>query len=163
MYYYAPKEKYFKGSKMNNEVETCINCNIKPIYIKKRKLCKKCYGGFYRHTIKGAGFKWKKKTYSEKIFYSSEIEFSKNFFDHKNWIYHPVMFRLNGTTYQPDFYDGERNVFIEVVGSRSAFQNNKHKYIDFMKIFPKINFEIMLVSGEIIDIFQQIQEITEIK
>lgn len=81
--------------------------------------------------------------------HNSEIKFIENFFTHKNWIYHPVIFRLNGVNYEPDFYDGERNVFIEVSGTRQAFQANFDKYKLFIKTFPHIKFEVRDIYGKI--------------
>jgi len=40
------------------------------------------------------------------------------------------------------FYDGERNIFIEVSGSRQAYHANKDKYRLFRELFPLISLEI---------------------
>lgn len=77
-----------------------------------------------------------------------EVEFVKNYFTHKNWIHHPATFNLNYTAYTPDFYDGENNVFIEMVGTRQAYHRNKDKYISFEKVFPLIKLEIRKTNGE---------------
>jgi len=66
------------------------------------------------------------------------------------WIYQPALFRLNGYRYTPDFYDGEREVFIEVSGTRQAFYNNREKYRLFIKTFPGIKFEIRRPNGDLI-------------
>ena len=121
----------------------CIQCGEKPVFIQKRGLCRVCYSRvWYR------GKKLSTKTNWE-IRHGTEIEFIKNFFTHKNWIYHPVFFRLDGCGYQPDFYDGERNVFIEVSGTKQAFSANFEKYKLFIKTFPLINFEIRDIFGNI--------------
>ena len=121
------------------ENKLCIKCNKNPIFIKKRELCLSCYQKTYH-----------KRTSIPKL--DREFDFVKNFFNHKNWIRHPVMFRLEGTIYTPDFYDSERNVFIEVAGTRQAYQANKSKYMMMEKLYPKIIFEVRQVSGKIIDI-----------
>ncbi len=94
--------------------ELCIDCGKYPVAIKKRELCKKCYNNMIYYS---------KKTNIDldtEIRYDKEIEFVRNFFTHKNWVYHPVLFRLKGSSYEPDFYDGERNVFIEVSGNQAS-------------------------------------------
>ena len=87
-----------------------------------------------------------------KIHHQSEIEFIKGFFNHQNWIYHPAVFKTNMFRDEPDFYDGERDMFIEVAGTSVSFYANKRKYEQFMKIFPKINFEIRRFDGLLMDI-----------
>ena len=80
-----------------------------------------------------------------------KMEFVKTFFKHTNWYYAPVIFRLNKFRFEPDFYDNERGVFIEVVGTRQGFSANKMKYIEFFKTFPHLKFEIRRVDGSLID------------
>ena len=138
--------------------ELCIRCKEKPIFIKKRKLCQKCYSEFMQEKYK----KQPKKVRAKEniiIRYGREMYFVKNFFTHTNWFYQPATFHLLTGNYTPDFYDGERNVFVEVAGTRQAFHSNKEKYKEFIKTFPEINFEIRLVSGEIIDINAEKQHI----
>lgn len=81
-----------------------------------------------------------------------EINFIKNFFNHNNWKYQPVAFYfLDGTKYTPDFYDVERNTFIEVAATRQAYHINRAKYL-LMKIeFPKINFEVRDPFGKMVE------------
>ena len=123
----------------------CINCRKEPVANKKRQLCNKCYRKlYYKNQLYNLHF--------GNINHESEMEFAKNFFNHKNWLYHPVVFRLNDTTYEPDFYDGKRNVFIEIAGTRQAFHANKKKYIDFTNIFKKLKFEVRKPSGELINV-----------
>ena len=127
----------------------CIKCKIKPIFIKKRELCHTCYqkakrtglipidaGGEYR-TVKAKN--------------QREMDFIRNYFKHSNWSYEPALFRMDGEKYSPDFYDGEMNVFIEVVGTRQAYSENKDKYNLLRKYYPKINFEIRLSDGSLLD------------
>jgi len=80
-----------------------------------------------------------------------ELEFIKNFFIHQNWIPQPAQFKLDSVKYIPDFYDGERNVFIEISRTRQAYSANKHKYDLFRQIFSKLNFEIRKPTGELLD------------
>jgi hypothetical protein len=82
---------------------------------------------------------------------NAEVEFIKNFFTHNNWLYQPTMFRFDHYRYTPDFYDSERNVFIEVAGTRQAYDQNKDKYDIFRKTFPQINYEIRKSDGSILD------------
>ena len=129
----------------------CIACKERPIYIEKRRLCNRCYYRWYNDEKKGTKPPLQRKpgdNYHQKIQYLTEIDFSRNFFDHKNWIYRPVNFRFNGDVYEPDFYDGERNVFIEVAGTRQAFYANRQKYHAFIKAYPKIKFEIRMMNGK---------------
>ena len=79
-----------------------------------------------------------------------ELHFIRNYFTHKNWIPQPALFSLNGKGYKPDFYDVERNTFIEVSGTRQAYHANKDKYDLFRKLYPKINFEIRKPNGELL-------------
>lgn len=122
--------------------DLCIRCQIRPIFIKKAGLCKNCY-------------QWEWNTGRKKLF-SREMEFIKNFFTHNNWIYSPTIFRLGDVKYEPDFYDNERNVFIEVAGTRQAYKANQQKYLDFIKIFPLIKFEVRKHTGELIDITKKV-------
>ena len=130
----------------------CIECKERPIYIKKRRLCSLCYGRIQRREKKliRPDHDYCSRT-TAKIAYDSEILFIKNFFSHSNWLFRPTTFRLNGTNYSPDFYDGETNTFIEVSGTRQAYSRNKDKYKLFRKTFPQINFEIRNPDGEIIN------------
>ena len=129
----------------------CINCRKNPIYIQKRGLCQGCSSKYYTERYRQK----KDRKIKSEVRHGAEVEFIKNFFvSGKNWIYLPAKFKLNGTTYEPDFYDGERNVFIEVSGTRQAFHYNKHKYRQFAKTYPLIAFEVRQASGDLIDITQ---------
>lgn len=83
--------------------------------------------------------------------YPSEIEFVDKFFTHNNWIYQPCIFYMweneEKIKYRPDFYDGERDVFIEVVGTISAYQRNIWKYELFKSTYPEIKFEVRNRDG----------------
>lgn len=132
----------------------CIKCKENPIQIKKRDLCFRCYQRLRRkegNLINKTTHSFLTKKTEIKYAVAAEIEFIKNFFSHQNWIYHPGIFRLNDSKYAPDFYDGERNIFIEVSGTRQAYHFNKLKYEKFRELFPKINFEIRKPSGELLN------------
>jgi len=129
--------------------DMCISCGNRPVEVKKWRRCKRCYQQYRR----GKGF----ENNTAPSRYCSEMDFIKNFFEHKNWIYQPGTFRLGNEKYSPDFYDGERNIFIEVSGSQQAFSNNRHKYQKFIELYPKINFEIRYTSGDLLnDMFYHI-------
>ena len=129
------------------KIDLCINCKERPIHVKKRGLCKVCYGKFmYREGIDGNGGE-----HIKKIKYSREMEFVKNYFSHKNWVYELVVFRLDGKNYTPDFYDGERNVFIEVAGTRQAYHANKESYMEFRETFPSFPLEVRTPDGQLLD------------
>ena len=129
------------------ENNLCIRCNLKPIWIKKRKLCASCY---QRERRENNGFQIlnpKSKITIQKHRTNREIEFVKNYFIHNNWIHQPAIFNLGDTSYKPDFYDIETDTFIEVAGSRQAYHQNKEKYSKFKKIFPNIKLEIRTPDG----------------
>lgn len=91
--------------------------------------------------------------------YEREKQFVENFFDHDNWSYEPITFRFDGIKYRPDFYDKKRNVYIEVAGTRQAYNANKAKYILFRKSFPDLTLEIRKPSGELLKKKKTIQEL----
>ncbi len=124
----------------------CIKCKKEPIFVKKRQLCKNCYQAEWREENKALDGKIKE------VKHYREIAFIKNFFTHQNWYYAPIIFRANGFRYEPDFYDNKRNVFIEVSGTRQAFEANRDKYIKFAETFPHLRLEIRKTDGVLIDI-----------
>lgn len=86
------------------------------------------------------------------IRFKREREFALNFFDHEEWSYSPVFFRLDdGTKYFPDFHDAKREVYIEVVGTLSAFYHNQKKYDLFRSQYPEVRFEMRTPCGSIFD------------
>ena len=128
----------------------CIKCNKGLILVKSRKLCSGCVQQFYQSRYKQRNPKPLPSRYEHKVRFNNEVDFIKNFFNHSNWIYQPATFRFNDEIYQPDFYDGEKNVFIEVAGTRQAFHNNVSKYRKFIQAYPKISFEIRYTSGQLL-------------
>ncbi len=132
----------------------CRLCKENPIFIRKRKLCRDCYYDWYRGCSKTPkkhpGFL--QKAQLPLIQHYREIEFIKIFFNHKDWLYHPVIFRADNFRYEPDFYDKKRDIFIEMVGTKQAFANNRKKYEKLMELFPRLKFEIRKVDGALLDI-----------
>ena len=130
--------------------ELCICCKKREIQIKKRKLCGKCYGikRYRRELVTNT------LTTKGRIVFKAEMDFVQSYFTHNNWLYQPANFRVGDSYYRPDFYDKERNVFIEVVGTRQAFHHNKEKYLAFRQAFPLLTFEIRAADGTLIDLDQ---------
>jgi hypothetical protein len=122
----------------------CIKCKKREVFIKKRGLCRQCYmKEYYANKIKIEK--------GSSSVHPAEMEFIKNFFPHNDWIYLPVVFHLEKTSYTPDFYDVEQNTFIEVVGTPAAYHANKEKYQEMKTRFPKIRFEIRAPDGKLIN------------
>lgn len=133
----------------------CMSCKKRPVEIKKRNLCLPCYYRSqrliaFRDVEKEVG-KVRCDITLTKHENRGEINFVKNYFTHKNWAFHPATFHMGDEKYSPDFYDGERNCFIEVSGTRQAYHLNKSKYQLFRKYFPQINFEIRQSDGSLVD------------
>jgi hypothetical protein len=138
----------------------CKICNERPTSSKKSTICAKCYGKNYRaekNANKSEVDPYVVSATLKTIENEGEVNFIKNFFTHKNWIHHPATFHFNGSKYQPDFYDRERNVFIEVVGTRQAYHLNKDKYEEFRKYYSAINFELRRPSGEVLSETERMQ------
>ena len=126
------------------DADKCISCKSAQIAIKKWRRCLSCYQSYYRKTLRAQKL--------QPLQHLSEMDFVRIYFTHNNWKHHPASFNVNSTQYHPDFYDGETNTFIEVVGTSQAFYQNRDKYRLFIKIFPKINFEIRLRDGQLVDV-----------
>ena len=127
--------------------ERCIECKKRAVFVKKRQLCKRCYAKMYQyHHRRG-----EKLLKSYIPIHTSEIEFIRNFFNHKNWLYHPTIFRMNDLRYEPDFYDNEHGVFIEVSATQQAFYANREKYQKFIETFAPLKLEIRRPNGELVD------------
>ena len=77
-----------------------------------------------------------------------ERHFASVYFDHDNWTSQPKFFRLsNGTRYTPDFYDKEKDEYIEVVGTRSAYYQGRAKYALFQETYPELTLKILSYKG----------------
>lgn len=130
----------------------CKRCKKAPIKIIRSQLCMPCYRYVYNRSTRTTGKNNSVLHYARLIRSRREVEFIKNFFTHKNWYYLPAIFRWKKWRYEPDFYDGARNVFIEVAGTRQAFSANREKYKAFVVGFPYLKFEVRQVDGTEIDI-----------
>lgn len=92
------------------------------------------------------------KVESTKWIHKSERKFAENFFGHDNWDYQPPRFPLKcGTTYRPDFYDRERNTYVEVIASHSGYYANGKKYKLFKDEYPDKILELRNLDGSIYD------------
>ena len=127
----------------------CNRCKQKKVHVKKWGLCISCYNYMNKKGL----LKPESAVFDDAPIRTEckEFIFVRNYFDHKNWTHQPATFHMNGEKYSPDFYDAERNAFIEVSGSRQAYHDNKEKYALFRKTFPKINFEVRKHDGTILD------------
>lgn len=151
-------------------MEKCAICETNDVFIKKRHLCKKCYIKYRKYEepylcaicgknpIKIAKSRlcngcYKLTRNQKKAKFDPEpreYDFINNYFKNNSFLYAPATFRLsNGERYTPDFYDKERKVFIEVVGTRQAYSQNKDKYAVFVEDFPEIKFEIRTFDGKL--------------
>ncbi|WP_302554104.1 hypothetical protein [uncultured Bilophila sp.] len=82
----------------------------------------------------------------------NERFFAENFFKHDKWISQPKPIDLGEYTYRPDFYDEEREIYIELVGTKQAFYQNKAKYVKTIEVLGKEKFEIRDIAGRLVDI-----------
>ena len=127
-------------------IPMCSNCGVKPVLIKKRGLCSGCYQRYRKGMAVTSSPLINKNPRHDR-----EKWFVEKFFDHDKWEYEPIAFLLpDGTRFTPDFYDMGRNVFIEVAGTRQAYEYNRGKYNQFYKTYPNIPFEIRLPNGELL-------------
>ncbi len=130
----------------------CGKCNEREVRIRKWGVCLCCYQKHYAGMRNNSQDKTAMcQTTVKKYDSDGESEFIKNFFLHKDWQYQPTTFKLGSCQYTPDFYDGARNCFIEVAGTRQAYHENKYKYELFREIFPSIKLEIRLRDGSLFD------------
>lgn len=139
------------------EHSICKVCKKLPVVIKKYQMCLRCYQKERKNgTMGNATKEIVSRPTENKEGWVREMEFVKCFFVHSNWVHRPGIFRMNGTSYAPDFYDGERNIFIEVAGTRQAYSLNKEKYLMMEKYFPKIGFEVRQHTGSLIDLNSEV-------
>lgn len=65
----------------------------------------------------------------------------------KTYIYQPCTFHFARTgTYRPDFYCKEDDTYIEVLGTRQAHDQNKHKYKQMAKEYPAVKLILISVT-----------------
>ena len=126
----------------------CHICKEEPIFIKKWSLCRKCYMRTYSNRSLNVPYDSIKPNNNKK-----ELEFVKNYFKGRtDWVFEPATFKVDGFgRYTPDFYDKTRRVFIEVSGTRQAFDLNREKYIMFVQQYPEIKFEVHTSDGSQVD------------
>ena len=132
--------------------DLCVECGKMPIHNKKRSLCQRCYSKAYRAgTLATLGGE-KSDLLKVNSMHKREMEFIRNYFTHRNWHYEPCTFCLGEHLYVvPDFYDGEKNIFIEVIGSRQRYHINKDKYALFSKMFSKLVLSLRMPDGSQFD------------
>lgn len=138
----------------NLAIKMCTNCNERPVEIKKAGLCKRCYGRKRSGHNMDAPFRRPTKKCENDIFqHEREHLFALHYFGGRPYVYHPCAFYLsNGRHYTPDFYDVDMNVFIEVVGSRQAYYQQKDRgtYDLFFKTYPHLVLEIRASDGHLL-------------
>jgi hypothetical protein len=137
-------------------MDKCISCRKEPVYIKKRGLCRNCYQRYRNENgpiiMNNPNYEYLAPASLSKQVEDREMTFVKSYFNHNNWIHKPGVLRFPPDgKYEPDFYDAERNVFIEVAGTRQAYHQNREKYERFVQHFPKLKFEIRIPTGELLD------------
>ena len=57
------------------------------------------------------------------------------------------LFKLNGTSYTPDFHDPSTDTYYEVVGTRQAHHQAKSKIRQFIEAYPSVKFKIVRPDG----------------
>ena len=147
-------------------MDLCKECHERAVFCKKRQLCVRCYhearkraGGFPPTGLyTGLGRNTFEKYRKKRNVNLREMEFVRQYFSHRNWLPQPVTFHLPAFNYTPDFFDGETNAFIEVVGTYQAFYANRRKYVAIRKQFPTLKFEVRLYDGTIVP-FGEIGEV----
>lgn len=82
-----------------------------------------------------------------------EKEFFNVYFANRECI-RPGFFPLDHdgfTKYFPDFYDPERDVYIEVAGTHQAYNSNRDKYKTFQSQYDDLNFEFRRHTVELLE------------
>lgn len=80
-----------------------------------------------------------------------ERHFAAVFFDHDEWESQPETIHFKGGCYRPDFLDKRRGIYIEVVGTRQAFANNRYKYLYMLEVCKDLKLEFRSHKGEILN------------
>ena len=65
------------------------------------------------------------------------------------WAFEPIRFKVGKSTYLPDFYCPDNDIFYEVVGTNSTYHQNKEKVKRFIRIYPHINFKYVHPDGSL--------------
>jgi hypothetical protein len=136
---------------------SCKKCGATEIFNKKRQLCKKCTGKFINERRKHQRLEGNDYTGRHHPFlfiHRGELEFVKNYFDHRDWQYQPAMFKFNVNgeeeSYTPDFYDAKKDIWIEVVTTRQAWFQAKSKWERWRSAFPKLQAEVRNPYGNLL-------------
>lgn len=80
-----------------------------------------------------------------------ERHFASVFFDHEEWESQPSTIYFKGGRYHPDFFDKRRGVYIEVVGTRQAFAQNRYKYLYMLEVCKELKLEFRSHDGALLD------------
>lgn len=80
-----------------------------------------------------------------------ERHFASVFFDHDEWESQPRTIYFKGGRYTPDFFDKRRGVYIEVVGTRQAFAQNRYKYLYMLEVCKDLRLEFRSHNGALLD------------
>jgi len=130
--------------------DVCVDCGKMPVFNKKRSLCSSCYTRAYRRGSFVTPNGERSDLLKVNSMHKREMEFIRNYFTHTDWYYEPCTFCLGEHKYiVPDFYDGKRNSFIEVIGSRQRYHINKGKYKLFKEMFPEIRFSLRMPDATV--------------
>lgn len=145
----ATKNAFATGKRKNHRCY-CIDCG-KQLKDCRSKRCEKCNYKYYsgknswlygklinKHAGMGKG------TYYKNIWMRSsyEIAYAK-FLDYSGikWQYEPKAFDLGNSTYRPDFYIPEWDLYIEIKGYWR--DDAKKKYKLFKKLNPKVRINVL--------------------
>ena len=133
---------------MATQPQLCKDCQERPVLIKKTQQCRLCYQRQRKKDIRKG-----RPIVRGHVHHDCEFRFIQEFFkEDTKWRHECVRFLANGHYYTPDFYDLERDVFIEVCGTRQAFHENVKKYKEVVRAYPKIQFEFRHPDGRLIDL-----------
>ena len=123
----------------------CKDCNKQlSSYKKKHIRCKSCenkrrYKNPKNHPMYGKTSSYKRFLYNNTWMKSSWEYIFAYWLDlsHIKWQYELNRFKLNNTTYTPDFYLPEFNLYIEIKGWQ-----RRNKYLKFRKQYPELDIKL---------------------
>ena len=67
----------------------------------------------------------------------------------RKWEYPSRKFQMGKTSYRPDFFLPDEDIYIEVVGTRQAYFANKEKIAKFRELYPNVKLFIYDHKGEV--------------
>ena len=129
---HGPVDMQTKTTSVIISNEPCLQCGKMPIYIKSVGLCLSCY-----HHMRYIKINKRIKKH-----FMAEEKFLVEYGNSSKLIYEPCVFKFKGLKYRPDFYDPDTNEFIEIVGTRQRWHQNRDKLQSFQETFPKIKLKI---------------------